>query len=321
MSSAERKTDLRALVSSLDERDRTILHALLEHKVLTTHQLRVLFFRSLRRCQDRLKELKHLEIISSFLPPQEFGKGRLPEYCFLTSLGRSVLAHLEGVPRDDLPWVPEQSYQDNRNLRHRMGVNAFFCSLAEASLGHKGHCLERWRPERRVRTRAGEIQPDGFGRYLHPGGACEFYLEYDRATEGVTALAEKLRGYVRVAAGWGEGGQFPNVLVLVPTDRREPEIARAWTEATPASRKGTSVPMFVTSEDLLSVLGVLGPVWLPAGREQDRLCLTELPTTDPGPYEDGRCLGQYWTEGGAWPRISPFSWAARFPAGEPRRSR
>ncbi len=320
MASAEKNIEVRALASSLDERDRAILHALLEHKVLTTHQIRVLFFRSLRRCQHRLRELKDLDLISSFPPPQEFGKGRLPEHYFLTSLGRSVLAHVGGVPREDLPWVPDESYRDNRNLRHRTGVNAFFCSLVEASLRYEGHCLERWRPERKVRTKAGEIQPDGFGRYLHPGGACEFYLEYDRVTEGITALAEKLRGYLRVAAGWGEGVQFPKVLVLVPTPRREAEVARAQTDAARASRKGSTVPVFVTSEDLLSVLGVLGPVWLPAGWEQDRLCLTELPATDAGPYELGRCLGQYWTEDGAWPRISPFSWAARFPPGEPRRS-
>jgi hypothetical protein len=320
MASAENKIEVRALASSLDERDGAILHSLLEHKVLTTHQLRVLFFRSLRRCQHRLRELKELEIVSSFPPPQEFGKGRLPEHHFLTSLGRSVVAHLDGVPRDDLPWVPDETYRESKNLRHRMGVNAFFCSLAEASLSHDGHCLERWRPERKVRTRAGEIQPDGFGRYLHPGGACEFYLEYDRATEGITALAEKLRGYFRVAGGWGEGVQFPNVLVLVPTARREPEVARASTEAARASTKGATLPVFVTNEDLLAVLGVLGAVWHPVGREQDRLDLTELPATDTGPYELGRCLGQYWTEDGAWPRISPFSWAARFPPGEPRRS-
>jgi hypothetical protein len=320
MSSAEKKIEVRALASSLDERDHAILHGLLEHKILTTHQLRVLFFRSLRRCQHRLKELKDLGIINSFPPAQEFGKGRLPDHYFLTSLGRSVMAHLERVPKDDLPWIPDEGYRDNRNLRHRMGVNAFFCSLAEASLRHKGHCLERWRPERKVRTKSGEVQPDGFGRYLHPGGACEFYLEYDRATEGITALAEKLRGYLRLAAGWGEGVQFPNVLVLVPTAGREAEVARAWTAAARGGSKGSTVPAFVTNEDLLAVLGVLGPVWLRSGSQEDRLCLTELPATDAGPYDLSRCLGQYWTEGGAWPRISPFSWAARFPPGEPRQS-
>jgi hypothetical protein len=248
MSSAERKIEVRALASSLDERDRAILRALLEHKVLTTNQLKALFFRSLRRCQHRLRELKDLEIIESFQPRRPFARGRSPEHHFLTELGVSVLAHTEGIPRGQLPWIPDATYEDNRNLRHRMGVNAFFCSLVEASLQYEGHCLHRWRPEGKVKTGAGEIQPDGFGRYLHPGGACEFYLEYDRGTEGPTALSEKLRGYLIFSAGWGEGAAFPNVLVLVPTQRREPEVAAAWDRANREARRQGPVSVFVTSE-------------------------------------------------------------------------
>jgi putative transposase len=78
-------------------------------------------------------------------------------------------------------------------IAHRLGVNAFFCALAEASRTLQGHCLGTWRPEHWVRTKAAEIKPDGFGRYLHPGGACEFYLEYDRATEGRGALTLRRR--------------------------------------------------------------------------------------------------------------------------------
>jgi hypothetical protein len=49
---------------------------------------------------------------------------------------------------------------------HRLGVNAFFCALAEASRALQGHCLATWRPEHWVRTKAAEVKPDGFGRYL-----------------------------------------------------------------------------------------------------------------------------------------------------------
>ncbi len=64
-----------------------------------------------------------------------------------------------------------------------------------------------------------EVKPDGFGRYLHPGGACEFYLEYDRGTEAFGALSRKLEGYLRLAAGWTEDQDlsgFPNLLLVVP---------------------------------------------------------------------------------------------------------
>jgi hypothetical protein len=323
MSQAERKTehqtDLRASSSALDQRDLAILRALLEHKVLTTHQLHVLFFRSLRRCQHRLSELKNLGVITSFQPRRAFGQGRSPEHHFLTNVGVCVLARREGVPRGQLPWVPDETYKENKNLRHRMGVNAFFCALVEASGFNEGHCLHRWRPERKVRTRAGEIQPDGFGRYLHPGGACQFYLEYDRATEGPTALTQKLRNYLTFARGWGEDASFPNVLVVVPREPREAEVAVALAAAHRGGRRKARVPVFLTSEALMAALGVLGPVWLPPDSEGGRLRLTRLPAIDAGPFDPRRCLGRYWTDGDGWSRVSPLSATPRFPTGLPRR--
>ena len=319
MSSTERETDLRPILSILDERDRAILHALLEHKVLTTNQLHILFFRSLRRCQNRLKELKELDLIGSFRPTQDFGTGRSPEHHYLSASGVSTLAYRDGVPRGQLPWVPDESYRDNRNLRHRMGVNAFFCALVEASLQREDRGLHRWRPERKVKTRAGEIQPDGFGRYLHPGGACEFYLEYDRGTEGPTALKEKLRSYRRFAAGWGEGAAFPNLLVVVPDEDRESDVLRAEERAGRNKKKADPVSIFVTNEDLLATRGMLGPAWLPTDSESRRLGLTELPATDASAYDLGACLGRYWTDGQRWSHISPLSSRPRFPTSWPRK--
>ncbi|MGH2653656.1 MAG: replication-relaxation family protein [Actinomycetota bacterium] len=187
MYATERSTDLRPISSQIDERDVAILRALLEHKVLTTDQLSALFFRSLRRCQQRLKDLTDLRLLGSFDPKRDFASGRLPDHRFLRELGASVLAQRDGVPRSQLAWVPDETYADNRNLLHRIGVNSLFCVLVKASRETEGHCLHRWAPERKVRNRAGEIQPDGFGRYLHPAGGVEFYLEYDRGTEGPAA--------------------------------------------------------------------------------------------------------------------------------------
>ncbi len=313
MSQAQRKTDLRALSSVLDERDYAMLRAVLEHKVLTTHQVSVLFFRPLRRCQHRLSELKDLELISSFEPKRDFGQGRSPDHHFLTEVGVSILARREGVPRGVLPWVPDESYADNRNLCHRMGVNAFFCALVEASRLSEGQCLQRWRPERRIETKAGVIQPDGFGRYLHPGGACQFYLEYDRDTEGLTALTRKLRGYLRFAGGWEQDAVFPNVLVLVPDEEREAAVLGALAAAGRGRSRKADMPLFATSEAVLAACGVLGSVWSPPDPSDERLCLTELPAIDGRPFDGRWCLGRAWTDPSARARIAPLSAVPRFP--------
>jgi Replication-relaxation len=323
----EEARNLRARVVSLDERDHAILLSLLEHKVLTTHQIKNLYFRSLRRCQHRMRELKDLGLISSFSVGRGFGEGRPPACFILTKLGLSEIAEAKGVRASDLSWVPDHSYRGSQMLAHRLGVNAFFCALAEASRGHQGHCLHTWRPEHWVRTRAAEVKPDGFGRYLHPGGACEFYLEYDRGTEAFGALARKLGGYLRLAAGWTKEQEilgFPNLLIIVPEGVREGEVGSALRHAIGSLHLGgsleTSFPLYVASEDGLNHLGVLGSVWRHAPTDGDRLSLVDLPTRPRDLYRATRCLGRYFTDADAGHRrrISPISTTPRFPALPPR---
>jgi Replication-relaxation len=312
---------------AIDERDVQVLHHLLEHKILTTHQIASLHFRSLRRCQYRMRELKDLGLVSSFQVGRGFGEGRAPACWYLTKPGLVEIAEARDVRVSDLPWVPDSSYRTNVVLAHRLGVNAFFCALAEASRALQGHCLATWRPEHSVRTRAAEVKPDGFGRYLHPDGACEFYLEYDRATEARGALSRKLEGYLTLAAGWTREKEltgFPNLLVLVTEEEREGEVASAYRSATTSLHArgslASSFPLYVGSEDRLTEFGVLGLVWKPVITDGDHLSLIGLPSRSRDLYRATRCLGRYFTE--ADPdhrrRISPLSATPQFRALPPR---
>jgi Replication-relaxation len=312
---------------SLDERDHALLLSLLEHKVLTTHQIKSLFFRSFRRCQHRMKELKDLGLVSSFTVGRGFGEGRPPACWFLTKPGLAEIAEAKDIRVSDLPWVPDYSYRSNLLLAHRLGVNAFFCALAEASRAHDGHCLHTWRPEHWVRTRAAEVKPDGFGRYLHPGGACDFYLEYDRGTEAFGALSRKLEGYLRLAAGWTKEREltgFPNLLIIVPEGVREGEVGSALRHALGSLHVSgllaTSFPLYVASEDQLNDLGVLGAAWRHLPTDGDRLSLGDLPARPGDLFRSTRCLGRYFTDADAGHRrrISPVSATLRFRALPPR---
>jgi protein involved in plasmid replication-relaxation len=320
------RNNLHRLVS-LDERDHAIFLSLLEHKVLTTHQIKNLYFRSFRRAQQRMKELKDLDLVSSFSVGRGFGEGRPPACWHLAKPGLAEIADAKGVPTSDLPWVPDRSYRTNKILAHRLGVNAFFCALAEASRTNQGHCLATWRPEHWVRTKAADIKPDGFGRYLHPGGACEFYLEYDRGTEAFGALSRKLEGYLRLAASWTRNQElpgFPNLLIIVPQGVREGEVGSALRHATGRLHIGgslsTSFPLYVASEDVLTQVGVLGPVWKHLPTDGDRLSLVDLPAQPRDLLQSNRCLGRYFTDADASHRrrISPVSTTPRFRALPPR---
>jgi hypothetical protein len=322
---AERNVSL-ARASAIDERDHQVLLLLLEHKILTTHQITSLCFRSLRRCQHRLRELKNLGLIASFWVGRGLGEGRAPACWYLTKPGLVEIADAKDVRTSHLPWVPDSSYRTNKLIAHRLGVNAFFCALAEASRALQGHCLATWRPEHWVRTRAAEIKPDGFGRYVHPGGACELYFEYDRATEARGALTRKLGGYLKLATGWTREQEltgFPNLLVLVPEVEREGEVATAFRSATTSLHVGSlasSFPLYVASEDRLTELGVLAPAWKHVPTDGERIALTELPARSRDLYRSARCIGRYFTDAdpGHRRRISPASATPRFRALPPR---
>jgi hypothetical protein len=327
MSRAERNEYRARVESLLDERDHAILLSLLEHKVLTTDQIKSLFFRSIRRCQHRLRELKDLGLIAAFPPRRGFAEGRAPACWFLTRTGLSEIADAKGLRPSDLAWVPDESYRGSRNLAHRLGVNAFFSALVEASRAHEDHCMATWRPERWIRTPTAEVKPDGFGRYLHPGGACEFYLEFDRGTEAVGALSRKLEGYLRLAAGWTEEREptgFPNLLIVVPEGMREGEIGAALRHAigrlhVPESL-ATSFPLYVASEDAIIQHGVLAPAWNQPLSGGERFPLVELPARPRDLYPATRCLGRYFTDPDPSHRrrISPASIPPRFAVQPPR---
>jgi hypothetical protein len=324
----EERNNFHARAGSLDERDHAIFFSLLEHKILTTDQIKILFFRSLRRCQHRLRELRDLGFVASFTPRRAFGEGRPPDCFLLTKLGVIACSDAKGVRASDLPWIPDESYRGSQNLAHRLGVNAFFCALVEASRACEGHCLATWRPEHWVRTKGAEVKPDGFGRYLHPRGACQFYLEYDRGTEAFGALSRKLEGYLRLARGWTEEQEllgFPNVLIIVPEGVREGEVGAALRHAIGRlqvrASLATSFPLYVASEEQLTQLGVLRPAWTHLASDGDHLSLLDLLTQPPDPYRPNRCLGRYFTDADGvrrQRRISPASASPRFFVQPPR---
>ena len=70
--SAERVFEL---ARHLTERDREIVWMLFEQQVLTTDQLTLLFFSSMRRAQDRLLFLYRHRVLDRFYPHAPFGLG------------------------------------------------------------------------------------------------------------------------------------------------------------------------------------------------------------------------------------------------------
>ncbi|MPZ90544.1 MAG: hypothetical protein GEU68_02775 [Actinobacteria bacterium] len=318
--------DPRDLIRGLDARERAVLSVIYEHKVLLTQHLKAMFFGSLRRAQDRLRHLAQRGLIDTWYPPRPRGMGKASGHHTLTESGAQVVASLLGVARSELRYVvrDEEDREQDAWLAHRIGANEFFCTLIEAGRAIDGHGLAKWVPERTVRTAEGWIRPDGYGVYLHPGGALDFYLEYDRGTETTRQLANKLAGYIGVARDWTEQGaeHFPCVLIVVPNHRRERVVAAAFAEAVARFKRAdrlASLSFYVANEEMLSQRGVLGRAWGLLPKLDRRLTIVELPAKEGMDYDLSDCIGRCFTEDGAqrWARLMPLSLRPRFPIGEP----
>ncbi|MGH2673825.1 MAG: replication-relaxation family protein [Actinomycetota bacterium] len=283
----------------LDERDVAILIALLEHKLLTTDQIHALFFNSVRRAQTKIQELREQDLIHTL---KVRAAGRRPDRHHLTNLGVRVAAFHIGRSRSELR-VPTSEAELRRGLPHRLGVNDFFCRLVLACDASSGHGVQAWEDEHRLRRGDREVQPDGFGRLLHPGGAMEFLLEYDRGTEHFWAVVEKLGRYLAVSSAHPpeEPTSFPNVLFLAPTERREGLLKRALGVAVERwdirSARSARMPFYVGNRSLLRLERHLGAVWLPLAGPAGRLSLSEMEGAPDCWWDLSECLRVRWVRG------------------------
>jgi hypothetical protein len=151
--------DPRDLMRGLDARERAILVAIYEHKLLLTEHLKAMFFGALRRAQDRLRNHAQRGLIETWYPPQPRWMGKASGHHTLTESGAQVVASLLGIARSELRYVvrDEEDREQDSYLAHRLGVNEFFCALIEAGRAIDGHGLAKWVPERSVRTGDGWI--------------------------------------------------------------------------------------------------------------------------------------------------------------------
>lgn len=322
MSAQQEQTAL-TLARGLAERELAVLRALFDYKVLFTSQVAILFYRSLRRAQDKLQEMSELRLIE---------RDQNSSQWFIRENGVRVVAVLMRKARSQIDWMPRHSwYHDGNPMDHMLGVNRFFVSLVEMSLQNDGQGLHTWTPERFVRTRSAWIKHDGFGRYLHSQGDCDFYLEFDRATEHRAQLAKKLYGYLALADYWTEdgSGQIPNLLVVVPTETRERAFDRALVTALERFElrraKIAELPFFVTSDSFIEERGILGQVWRRLTPTEDpplilkeRISLVELPAKDASPYHLVDCFSRKFREDGRACR-KPAKYRPTYPSGSSQR--
>jgi len=234
------------------------------HRVLTTPQLARLFFDSHKRASARLLDLLSLRVLDRFRPYRG-AWGAHPWHWVVGPLGAGVLAaeHDDDPDKASRRWRGERvlAYATGQRLVHLVGTNEVFVSLADYARHDDGARLVEWLTESEcAKWSGGIVRPDGLGVWEEGGAQVEFFLEYDRGTETLGRIVDKLRYYEKFEI---ERGASAWVLFMFESELRELRARDALSSAT--------VPIATAS-----VMRPHDAVWLPLSTPAGRLRLVNL---------------------------------------------
>jgi hypothetical protein len=263
------QSELTRLHRTLTQRDLVILQSLYDYRYLNTLQVKELFFPSLRSCQMRLQHLKELGLIYSWKVIETPGVKRRHSLVLISTRGARVLADWHG---DDQRAYVERSHAVRDHCWHAvhdLEANQVFVALAMQSRQRKAEGLLHWYSEEHVRSDRGEMAreykwpvpaPDGSGVYLMPGGRILFDLEWDRATESLARLRQKINAYVGYYKHFRTAKQH-HVLFVLPSDDREDNVHYTIWERRPHSHSDNCCSFWTTTVYRLRWWGPLGAIW------------------------------------------------------------
>jgi hypothetical protein len=299
------------LARHLTERDREVALCLYDQQVLTTEQLALLFFSSKRRAQDRLLFLYRQRVLDRFYPPSRFEAGKPQAHWLLDEAGAYLVAASLDLDRRQLDWQRRDDWGSHPQLAHRLEVNRFVTDLIATALGDPALGVVAWFGPRPAAARLGErmrgtVRPDAELLLATMRGPVDLLLEWDRGTERLDRLDEKLRRY-RIAEYklQYEDDEPRSVLFVLPGRRRLENVRELCGDL---DREG-SWPILAVTVGELGAEGALAPIWQRLDADTPPQRLTDLPVRrDLGAVDFAGALGRRWRSDapGFWERLSPL---------------
>ncbi len=237
------RRDEDAQLVSVQERDRRILVALHEHRLLSARQIALKFFGSESRAVRRMRQLWDGGWVERHWLPVVTGS---PQALYTVGpAGVKIVAEELGIDPSDVRVVRQFK---TLFVEHLLTVNHVRICFENAIEQHPEAELDLWVGEPDCHERyeahvepAGEgkskrhatqhvFAPDGYGRFLYRDKLYSFFLELDRATMSNQRVVQKARRYAEYAAlGLYErryGVKHFRVLVVTRSEARLANLKR-----------------------------------------------------------------------------------------------
>jgi len=299
------------LARHLTERDREVALCLHDQQVLATDQLTLLFFSSKRRAQDRLLFLYRNRVLDRFYPPSRFEAGKPQAHWLLDEAVAHLVAASLDLDRRQLDWQRRDDWGSHPQLAHRLEVNRFVTDLIAATLADRALGVVAWFGPRQAAARLGErmrgtVRPDAEMILAAARGPVDLLLEWDRGTETLDRLEEKLRRYRKAEHKLNYEDDEPrSILFVLPSLRRLDNLRELCGDL---DRDG-SWPILAVTVSELRAQGALAPIWQRLDADTPPQRLTDLPVRrDLGGIDPTGALGRRWRYDapGFWERLSPL---------------
>ncbi len=260
---------------SLENRDLDILHAIHIYRFLTTQQIALLFFSSIKRAYARLHKLYHHRLIDRRFLGVHFTQMNTPMVYVLDKTGAELLRTERGL---DIHWHRRIKSKPLTMLflHHTLETNDVRIAVEQACQ-QQGIELLKWLSEYDLKTdydrvtTADEVSraviPDGYCALKTKQGITHLFWEIDRGTESSRVFKRKIQAYLAYAksdlALKRFGIQQFRVLTVTKTAQRA-ENLRAATERV----QGKSRFWFATLSDITPEKVLTYPIWSVASREK-----------------------------------------------------
>lgn len=299
------------LVRHLTERDRMVALCLYDQQVLTTDQLTLLFFSSTRRAQDRLLFLYRQRVLDRFYPVSQFGTGKPQAQWLLDEAGAHLVAASLDLDRNQLGWQRREDWRSHPQLAHRLEANSFVTDLIAATLPDPTLGLANWFGPREAAARMGEkmrgtLRPDAELILTTLAGPIDLLLEWDRGTETLERLEEKLHRYRTAERKLYEYPGPRSILFVLAGRRRLTNLRELCTDLGEGSW-----PILATTAAELRTAGALARIWQRLDTDEGTCFLTGLPprrNLAGSSLDPANALGRRWRHQHPdfWERLSPL---------------